>query len=170
MGRKATGRTTKHVRVPIDEQELASFAITQIKETALPPLPLKVVRAFTLVALRQDLQIGSKARIMLEAELAVWKQIVLKRHGKFKARTKVIEAYGEELADLLFCVPPIHGTWWEVLGVTPNATPYQVKISYKNLCQEWHPDTNLRDALEATQVMQAINHAYEQYKQRVAKS
>ena len=95
----------------------ASFAIAQIKETALPPLPLEVVRTLTRVALTNDLKIGSKARIMLEAELAVWKQIVLKRHGKFKARTKVIEVYGEELADLLFCVPPINGTLWEVGSV-----------------------------------------------------
>lgn len=122
MGRKATGRSTKHIRVPIDEQELASYAIAQIKVSSLPPLPLKVVRAFTRVALRDDLKIGSKARVILEAELAAWKQIVLKRHGKFEARTKVIEVYGEELADLLFYIPPIHGTWWEVLGVSPNAS------------------------------------------------
>lgn len=148
----------------------ASFAIAQIKESALPPLPLKVVRAFTRVAMRLDLYIRSKARVMLEAELAAWKHIVLKRHGKFRARTKVVEIYGEELADLLFDTPPLQGTWWEVLGVSCNASAYQVKAAYKSLCQQWHSDANLEDVYQATQVMQAINHAYEQYKQRVASS
>lgn len=115
MGRKATGRTTKHVRVPIHEQEIASYALAQIKVSSLPPLPLKVTKAFILVALREDLQIGPKARVMLEAELAAWKQIVLKRHGKFRARTKVDQIYGSELAALLFDIPPLDGTWWEVL-------------------------------------------------------
>lgn len=32
-------------------------------------------------------------------------------------RTKVIEVYGEELANFLFYIQPIHGTWWEVLRV-----------------------------------------------------
>lgn len=43
-------RSTKYIRVPIEKQELASYAIAQIKVSALPPLPLKVVRAFMQVA------------------------------------------------------------------------------------------------------------------------
>lgn len=73
------------------------------------------------------------------------------------------------IANLLFYVPPIHRMWWEILG-SPNASLEQVKISYKNLSQEWHPDPNLKDALQALQIMQAINRADEQYKQRVARS
>lgn len=143
---------------------------SRIKETALPPLPLKVVRAFTRVAMRLDLHIRPKARVMLETELAAWKHTVLKRHGKLRARTKVVVIYGEELALLLFDAPPLHGSWWEVLGVEHTASAIEVKAAYKSLCARWHPDINLKDTLEATQVMQAIDHAYDKYKQRVARS
>lgn len=48
--------------------------------------------------------------------------------------------------------------WWEVLGVTPTATPEEVKQAYRNLARQYHPDIN--SSPEAKSKMQAINHAY----------
>lgn len=52
---------------------------------------------------------------------------------------------------------------------SPRARAILIYLSYKNLCYDLHPDANLEDTLQALQVMQAINRAYEQYKQRVGK-
>jgi DnaJ-class molecular chaperone len=51
----------------------------------------------------------------------------------------------------------------------PRARAILIYSSYKKLCYDWHPDANLEETLQALQIMQAINRAYEQYKQRVGK-
>lgn len=52
---------------------------------------------------------------------------------------------------------------------SPRAHAMLIYSSYKNLCYDLHPDANLEETLQALQIMQAINCAYEQYKQRVGK-
>lgn len=49
---------------------------------------------------------------------------------------------------------------YKVLGVPPTASPCQIKQAYRRLVRLWHPDLHDGDP-HATQVLQAINAAYE---------
>lgn len=53
------------------------------------------------------------------------------------------------------------GEWWEVLGVDKNADSNTVKLAYRGLARQYHPDIN-RSA-GAIAKMQAINKAYEEF-------
>jgi DnaJ-domain-containing protein 1 len=46
-----------------------------------------------------------------------------------------------------------------VLGVRPEATPEEVKKSYRSLAMKWHPDRHPNNVKEAEQKTAAINHA-----------
>jgi hypothetical protein len=53
---------------------------------------------------------------------------------------------------------------YATLGLTPSASPVEVRKAYKKLVRQWHPDRFARDPAgqaEATQRMRAINTAYE---------
>ena len=58
---------------------------------------------------------------------------------------------------------PISGSWWQVLGLSRDAKPSEVKQTYRRLSVLYHPDTNLRR--DAHQRIVALNRAYEEYKQ-----
>lgn len=49
--------------------------------------------------------------------------------------------------------------YYEVLGVSKNATPEEMKKAYRKLALEWHPDRN--KSPEATEKFKEINEAYE---------
>lgn len=49
--------------------------------------------------------------------------------------------------------------FYEVLGVSKNASPEELKKSYRNLALKWHPDRNKTP--EATEKFKEINEAYE---------
>ncbi|MGK7922113.1 MAG: DnaJ domain-containing protein [Trichodesmium sp.] len=53
------------------------------------------------------------------------------------------------------------GEWWEILGVTPNADTKTVKLAYRRLARQYHPDVN-GDRQEIAK-MQIINQAYNQF-------
>jgi WD40 repeat protein len=60
------------------------------------------------------------------------------------------------------------GEWWEVLGVDSDAHPHEVKLAYRQLARQYHPDIN-RSA-SAISTMQAINKAYEEFLQKLSKA
>ncbi|AFZ21458.1 WD40 repeat domain-containing protein [Allocoleopsis franciscana] len=60
------------------------------------------------------------------------------------------------------------GEWWEVLGVDSDAHPDEVKLAYRRLARQYHPDIN-RSA-SAISTMQAINKAYEEFLQKLSKA
>jgi WD40 repeat protein len=58
-------------------------------------------------------------------------------------------------------VSVVSGEWWEVLGVAMDAEPQAVKLAYRRLARQYHPDIN-RSA-SAIAKMQALNKAYEEF-------
>lgn len=164
MPRKPTGRTTTHIRVPIEYKEDIQEAFEQIKQTLLPPLPLHVTKAIIRGSLRRDLKLTEAGKQRLVSALLPWKQKSIKRLGRLGARTQVQKFYGDDLASLLFPAPPVPGTWWQVLGVQANSSASTVKAAYKQLAQEWHPDYNLDSISEATEIMQTVNRAWSEFK------
>lgn len=164
MPRKPTGRTTTHIRVPIEYKEDIQEAFEQIKQTLLPPLPLHVTKAIVRGSLRRDLKLTEAGKQRLASALLPWKQKSIKRLGRLGARTQVQKFYGDDLASLLFPAPPVPGPWWQVLGVQANSSAITVKAAYKQLAQEWHPDYNSDCMLEATEIMQTVNRAWSEFK------
>lgn len=164
MPRKSTGRTTTHIRVPIENKEEILEGIEQIKQTKLPPLPLHIVKAMVRASFRRDLKLTKEGKQRLVQALEPWKQKAIKRLGKLSAKTQVQLVYGDDLADLLFPFPPVSGYWWQVLGVSVDSPASIVKAAYKKLAQEWHPDYNQNCISEATEVMKAVNGAWEEFK------
>jgi WD40 repeat protein len=64
--------------------------------------------------------------------------------------------------------PLLSGEWWEVLGVGMDAAPKAVKLAYRQLARQYHPDVN-RSA-SAIAKMQAINKAYEEFLKEFSKA
>jgi DnaJ-class molecular chaperone len=48
-----------------------------------------------------------------------------------------------------------------LLGIHDKASLSEIKIRYKNLMQQWHPDKHRQDAELATKMSAQINEAYE---------
>ena len=51
-------------------------------------------------------------------------------------------------------------SYYETLGLTPDATPEEIKKAYRVLAMRWHPDKNL-DNTEAEEVFKNISQAYD---------
>ncbi|NET61368.1 MAG: DnaJ domain-containing protein [Symploca sp. SIO2E6] len=63
--------------------------------------------------------------------------------------------------------PLVSGEWWEVLGVGRDANLDTVKLAYRQLARQYHPDIN-RTGTAITK-MQAINRAYEAFLQEFSR-
>lgn len=165
MSKKPTGKTTTSISVPIEYKEEIQEAVEQIQHSKLPPLPLHITKAIVRASLRRDLKLTEGGKQRLIAALQPWKQKAIKRLGKVEARLQVEKVYGEDLANLLFPSPPVvSGYWWQILGVSVDAPAITVKAAYKKLAQEWHPDYNQDCISEATEIMKAVNRAWEEFK------
>lgn len=59
--------------------------------------------------------------------------------------------------------PPRRNTLYDVLEVSPNASPEVIKAAYRQLAIKYHPDrqTDARARQRAEEQMKAINAAYE---------
>ncbi len=75
----------------------------------------------------------------------------------------LLERFYQENAE--YAKMPTSGSWWQVLGLSPDAKPTEVKQAYRRLSLLYHPNTNLRR--DAHQSIVALNCAYEEYKQVV---
>ena len=58
------------------------------------------------------------------------------------------------------------GKWWEVLGVEIDANPHTVKVAYRELARQYHPDIN--SSASAIAKMQTINKAYETFLKKLS--
>ncbi|MGD1804337.1 DnaJ domain-containing protein [Dapis sp. BLCC M126] len=58
-------------------------------------------------------------------------------------------------------VTSLSGEWWEILDVMPNANAETVKLAYRRLARQYHPDVN--GEREAILKMQIINQAYSHF-------
>jgi DnaJ-class molecular chaperone len=63
--------------------------------------------------------------------------------------------------------PVLSGEWWQVLGVDKGVQPNAVKVAYRRLARQYHPDVN--HSASAIAKMQAINQAYEQFLNELGK-
>ncbi len=62
----------------------------------------------------------------------------------------------------------LSGEWWEVLGVERSEQSHQVKLAYRRLARQYHPDLNR--CASAIAKMQAVNKAYEEFLQEFSKA
>ena len=58
---------------------------------------------------------------------------------------------------------------YDVLGVSPTASDSDIKLAYKRLVLEWHPDKRLHDQSLAEQNLKTINEAYSRIKTKPAR-
>lgn len=93
-----------------------------------------------------------------------WLKIQMKAEfGEKIPGSKRSKGKKQENKQFRFTFPP-KVRWWEVLACSPNASPDEVKIAYRKIALQWHPDI-CRDVI-AEGKMKEINYAYDEY-QRV---
>lgn len=76
-----------------------------------------------------------------------------------KSIYKVVYGCGWQLIEDI--INPMSGEWWEVLGVSRDASAREVKAALKRLAKVWHPDVN--PSPFAGERMTRINQAFEQF-------
>lgn len=50
--------------------------------------------------------------------------------------------------------------YYDILGVSPKASPDEITSAKNNLAKKYHPDANLKDGVDTTEQMQEILEAY----------
>jgi DnaJ-domain-containing protein 1 len=59
----------------------------------------------------------------------------------------------------------LSGEWWEVLGVSQTTKPDDVKLAYRQLARQYHPDINISATAKSN--MQTIIKAYREFRRTV---
>lgn len=60
-------------------------------------------------------------------------------------------------------------TSYDVLGVSPTASDSDIKLAYRRLVSEWHPDARIHDPSFADRNLKIINEAYSNIKTHAAR-
>lgn len=63
----------------------------------------------------------------------------------------------------------IQPTYYDVLGVSSNATDTDIKLAYRRLVMFWHPDKRIHTRHIAEQNLKNINEAYSHLKTHAAR-
>lgn len=169
MGHKTAGATTKPIRIPIKYERQIREYIQQLKAGEiddLEPMPARAVEELALYAMTDSAISYAGIQVLRCYLLKHWLDRAIERFGFWEARERIKAKYGEKLVDLVLPIPPVQGEWWEILGVSPVASPTEVRRVHRDLASQWHPDRNA--APQAKTVMQAINRAWAEYKKLVA--
>lgn len=92
----------------------------------------------------------------------VWKRSPRRTRNK-QPRNTYDRNDRQRCADSNAATPPGKGkrvkSWYDILGVSPQAHPDQIKQAYRRLAVQYHPDRNRNNA-EAEKRMKEINQAY----------
>jgi DnaJ-class molecular chaperone len=75
-----------------------------------------------------------------------------------KWRKAFFQRMSKEEAEMLLKATP--ETPYTLLGITPNATPSQIKAAFRKKIMEWHPDKNSHRLGEAEAMSKQIIAAY----------
>ena len=114
---------------------------------------------------------SSRGKFALRADKYLIRNAFIEWHNTAKLKLGIAPlnqvyqvVYGASWELIEEILTPTSGEWWEVLGVTPNASKDDVKKAYRSLLGMFHPDIN--KSVGAHERAVAINRAYEQYEQQ----
>lgn len=78
-------------------------------------------------------------------------------------------SYGQTTSQPLQNGALIQPSSYDVLGVSPTATDADIKLAYRLLVLQWHPDRKRHDQIVSEQNLKVINEAYSSIKTRAAR-
>lgn len=61
---------------------------------------------------------------------------------------------------------PSQKTYYDILGISPNAEEQDIKKAYRKLVSFWHPDLGVHDQGTSEHQLKLINEAYSNLKTR----
>lgn len=88
-----------------------------------------------------------------------WHEQTIKLFGKDRLESIYKVCYSVSWSVIEDILETFTGEWWEILGVSPTATPQDVKKAYKNLAKIYHPDIYTGGGSK----MIIINQAFEDF-------
>lgn len=167
MPRQPTGRSSILVRTPAKYKLWTLDAIQQMRKSELPPMPAEVVRLLIANPIAYVSAWNALQKREVMQAIAPWSKKVIAIHGKLRAKYLIEQEYGMSLASIAVPVPPLHGAWHTILGVSASATSDEVKAAYRQLSSEWHPDVNPTEREFCQDVQKALNKARDIYRMQI---
>lgn len=101
---------------------------------------------------------------LIEYILASPKYVQQEQEQKQKQKETEAKYWKQRVNDAVYGSQASTSNWFEVLGVSRDATKVEVKSAYRLLCKRWHPDT-CSDAGAAEQ-FRAVTTAYEEWEKQ----